>query len=98
MAEDWSPIVVEFIISDYLSMVRDELLGKRINKSEHRRGLINLLNNRSQASIEFKHRNISAALRKQGLPFIKGYIPANNYQKFLLDKKINEYLEREKTK
>jgi hypothetical protein len=96
MTENWSPIEVDHIIADYFSMLTDELFGRTINKTEHRRKLISLLNNRTPASIEYKHRNISAALRKQGLPSIKGYLPANNYQKLLLDKKISEYLEREK--
>lgn len=35
---------------------------------------------RSEASIEFKHRNISAVLSELGLPRIGGYIPAWNFQ------------------
>lgn len=92
MAENWSEIEVELIIADYFSMLYDELAGKSINKSQHRKKLLPFLNNRSEGSIEFKHCNISASLIKAGRPYIKGYQPRYNYQKALLDRKISEYL------
>jgi hypothetical protein len=88
LAEDWSNIEVELIITDYLSMLNDELIGKPINKSEHRKNISKLLNKRSEGSIEFKHQNISAVLIKLGLPFIKGYKPLWNYQRILEEKAI----------
>ncbi len=88
MAEDWSNTEVELIIADYLSMLNDELIGKPINKSEHRKNISKLLNKRSEGSVEFKHQNISAVLIKLGLPFIKGYKPLWNYQRILEEKAI----------
>ena len=55
----------------------------------------NVLSNRSDGSIEFKHQNISAALIKHGLPFIKGYKPKWNYQK-ILEEKILDYLQNKR--
>lgn len=97
MAE-WSEIEVELIIADYFSMLTEELKGVRVNKTDHRRHLQRLLNNRSEGSIEFKHQNISAVLVILGQPFICGYKPLYNYQKILEDKiidflKENEFLE-----
>lgn len=64
-------------------MLTDELTGKAINKTAHRKALIILLNNRSEAAIEFKHQNISAVLIRNGLPYIKGYKAMSEYQQLL---------------
>lgn len=97
MSQDWTNKEVELIIEDYFSMLKDELLNKPYNKTFHRKALSLLLNGRSDGSIEFKHQNISAALVKLGLPYLKGYKPLANYQK-ILDEKIIEYLQVEKRK
>jgi len=85
---DWSNKEVELIISDYFSMLGEELQGKPYNKTSHRNYLIPLLNNRSHRSIDFKHQNITAVLIKLGLPYIKGYKPMRNYQRLLEEKTI----------
>jgi hypothetical protein len=92
VAADWAEIEVEFIIADYFSMLFDELAGKPYSKTEHRKKLLVQLPKRSEPSIEYKHRNISAALVKIGAVYINGYKPAWNYQKALLDRKVGEYL------
>lgn len=94
MAE-WSELEVEYIVSDYFSMLSEELIGNDFKKSEHNRTLQKILSTRSKGSIEFKHQNISAVLVNLGQPFIKGYLPRYNYQKLLEDKVI-EYLNRHK--
>jgi hypothetical protein len=86
MAEDWSDKEVELIVKDYFNMLSKELSGKSFNKTEHRKKLIPLLNNRTDGSIEFKHQNISGVLRNLGLPYIKGYKPLSNYQMLLAEK------------
>jgi hypothetical protein len=91
---DWTDQEVKLIVANYFAMLKDELLNKPINKTYHRNALAPLLNNRSKGSIEFKHQNISSALIKQGLPFIKGYKPLANYQK-IIDEKIIDYLKTE---
>jgi hypothetical protein len=77
---DWELQEIEAIVSDYFDMLIQERRGQPVNKSEHRRNLRIRLNQRSDPSIEFKHRNISAVLRESDLPWIKGYRPAENYQ------------------
>jgi hypothetical protein len=96
---DWSEHEDKIIIDDYLSMLTDELDGKKINKAAHRRKIIPLLNDRTENSIQFKHQSISAILMKHGLPFIQGYKPAWNFQHLLEDKVLesiqnNKNLER----
>lgn len=92
MHNDWSSIEVELIIADYFSMLIDELSGKAINKAQHRKALMPLLNNRTDGSVEFKHQNISAVLIGMGIPYIKGYKPRFNFQKLLLTNKVHRYL------
>lgn len=88
---DWSEIEVELIVSDYFEMLLKELRGISYVKKAYRDKLRSLLNNRSDGSIEFKHQNISAALVKNGFPYLKGYKPRWNYQ-HLLEQKILKYL------
>jgi hypothetical protein len=90
----WSDLEVKLIISDYFSMLIDELASRTVNKAHHRRNLISLLNNRSDGAIEFKHQNISAVLITLGQPYIKGYLPKYNYQKILEDH-IVDYLKND---
>lgn len=91
MADSWSNIEVELIVSDYFNMLSKELTRKVYSKSEHRKYLLPLLSNRSEGSIEFKHQNISAVLINLGKPYIKGYLPRFNYQG-ILNTKVVEYL------
>lgn len=82
---DWSQEEVEATVSDYLEMLAAELSGVPYNKANHRRQLGDRLNGRSEASIEFKHANISAVLIDLGFPYIAGYKPRSNYQSLLFD-------------
>jgi hypothetical protein len=77
---DWSNDELDLVVSDYFVMLREEAVGIAFNKAEHNRLLREQID-RSKASIEFKHRNISAVLQELGLARIKGYLPAENYQK-----------------
>lgn len=92
----WSDIEVELIVADYFQMLSKELASQPYSKTEHRKALLPLLNNRSSGSIEFKHQNISAVLIRLGQPYIKGYLPRYNIQAVLMDKVIS-YLERNKS-
>jgi hypothetical protein len=80
---DWSRIEVEAIVADYLQMLTLELSGQSFNKAAHRRQLIPLLDNRTEASVEFKHGNISAVMLEMGIPYIRGYLPRSNAQTLL---------------
>lgn len=77
---DWSREEVEAIVADYLQMLTLELAGQNYSKTAHRRNLQAKLQDRSDASIEFKHGNISAAMIDLGFPYIRGYKPRSNYQ------------------
>lgn len=94
MANNWSESEVEATVEDYFNMLRLELSGRKYNKTEHRRALIEQLNNRTNGSIELKHQNISAVLIEMGIPYIDGYKPRFNYQRSLLPLAITDYLER----
>ncbi len=85
VAENWSREEVEACVADYLHMLTLELSGQSYNKSEHRRALAKTLNSRSEASIELKHRNISAILLELGCPCILGYKSLPHYQQLLFD-------------
>lgn len=90
---DWSKEEVSHIVFDYFNMLHSELRGESYNKTSHRTILKTKLETRSEASIEFKHRNISAVLVLMDLPFIKGYKPMFNYQK-ILENEITRYLKK----
>lgn len=83
--DNWSRAEVEATVADYLLMLRQELAGQSYNKAAHRRALRLRLGGRSEAAIERKHQNISAALIELGCPWISGYKPLPNYQALLFD-------------
>ena len=79
---DWSEKEIRLIVEDYFSMRQMQLKDIPFSKSEHRRALVSKIG-RSEGSIEFKHRNISAILDLLGFEYVSGYLPAKNYQKLL---------------
>ncbi|MCZ8216306.1 MAG: DUF3883 domain-containing protein [Cyclobacteriaceae bacterium] len=85
MSEDWTREEVELLVTEYFEMLAKEQAGIAYNKAETRRRILPLLKNRTDGSLEFKNRNISAVLHKIGQPYINGYVPASNYQKILLE-------------
>lgn len=90
---DWSNSELDLIVADYFAMLKEEQAGQIVHKTEHRR-LLKAHVQRSDGSIEFKHRNISAVLTRLGLPRIRGYIPAWNFQGAIAEA-IGRYLEIE---
>ena len=64
-------------------MLTLELAGQNYSKTEHRRTLKEKLQGRSDASVEFKHGNISAAMIDLGFPYIRVCKPRSNYQALL---------------
>ena len=80
----WTRPEIEAIVADYLEMLMIELAGGTFVKAERNRAL-QALTGRSRTSIEYKHQNISAVMAEFGLPFIKGYLPARNYQRSLFE-------------
>lgn len=92
MPAGWSRVEVEATVASYFAMLTNELSGTRYNKSEYRRKLVPLLDDRSEQSIEFKFANISAILIEQQFPFVAGYKPRSNYQG-LLAEVVEAYLQ-----
>jgi hypothetical protein len=87
---NWTGEELNLIVADYFSMLSDEVAGIPFNKAAHNRLLRSKID-RSEGSIEFKHQNISAVLQQLGLPGIRGYMPAANYQKAMISA-IDHYL------
>lgn len=85
MKSAWSNREVELIVADYFAMLSKELQGEPYSKTEHRNAIKELLNKRSNGSIERKHQNISAILLELGYPAIDGYKPLRNYQSLLFE-------------
>ena len=83
MSAAWTRVEVEATVADYFHMLTQELAGQAYNKTEHRRALSRKLARRSDAAIELKHQNISAALLALGCPWISGYKPRRNFQNLL---------------
>ncbi len=93
MPEDWTEEEVTIIIEDYFLMLSKEIRGAHYSKTEHRKSIIEKLNNRTHGSIEKKRQNISAVLLEFNHPFINGYKPQSNYQA-LLKKRVVDYLNK----
>jgi hypothetical protein len=81
----WSPTEVGAIVSVYFQMLRMQEMGQIPNKTEHNRRLLQLLPARNLASIEYKHRNISAVLNLLGIQSLNGYKPLLNFQRMLIE-------------
>jgi hypothetical protein len=75
-----------------LDQLRLEVAGVRYNKSEHNERLRRLLNERTKQAVEYKFQNISAVLVKHDQPYIRGYLPAQNYQR-AMESAVLEWLE-----
>jgi hypothetical protein len=91
VGEDWTEDEVEATVASYFEMLRLEALQEPYNKSERNLDLRRSLQNRSKASVELKHQNVSAVLDGLGLPFITGYKPRSNAQ-LLLRKVVQRYV------
>ena len=83
-SESWTDDENDLIVADYFGMLADDLAGRPYNKAEHNSRLQTRIS-RSPTSIEFKHQNVSAALKAFGETWIPGYKPAFNFQGSLLD-------------
>ncbi len=85
MSLDWSRNEVEATIAAYVEMLEQELGGVPFNKSDSRRRLSAMLNQRSDGAIERTHQNISAVLIELGFPYVRGYKPLSDDQRLLYD-------------
>jgi hypothetical protein len=85
MAEGpWSDDENDAIVAVYFLMLADDLFGRPYTRAVHVRSLQAQVR-RSRGSIEFKHANISAALKGFGQPNLRGYLPRFNFQMSLAE-------------
>lgn len=87
---DWSQEEVAATVASYLSMLRQEYAGQAYSKTEHRRALMKLLQDRTDASVEMKYRNISQVMIELSFLPIRGYKPLSNYQGVLVDEVLSQ--------
>lgn len=80
----WDTFEIEAIVSAYKEMLWLQVLGHKFSKTEFNSTLQRKID-RSKASIEFKFRNISGVMSILQLPEVRGYLPAENFQKALFD-------------
>ncbi len=92
MSLDWTANEVAATVAAYLRMLTLELTGQTYNKSEQRRALRQLLPDRSEGAIEFKHGNISAVMVELGYPYIRGYQPRKNFQRQALFEEVTRQI------
>ena len=86
----WTDEELDLIVVDYFVMLEAEAACAAFNKAQHNR-ILRAKMDRSEGSVEFKHQNISAVLQQLGLPTIRGYRPAANFQKAIIPA-IDRYL------
>lgn len=75
----WTDAELEATVGAYLEMLQLELQGTPYSKAGFRKGLLDgPLARRTEASVEYRMRNISAVRDEIGLEWIRGYRPALN--------------------
>ena len=89
---DWTDAENDLIVADYIRMLVEDLSGRPYTKAAHNRALQAQLPGRSRASIEWKHRNISAILREINERWIPGYKPAVDFQETLIDAVLRSHI------
>ena len=62
----WTSAELDLIVADYLSMLYEDLAGRKYVKARHNAQIAELTG-RSKAAIEFKHQNVSAVLDELGM-------------------------------
>ena len=83
MSRPWSTEENEATAAIYFQMLRLEHARQRFNKSDFYRRLHSRLDGRSLKAGERKLQNISAVLANNNQPYLKGLLPAQNYQRAL---------------
>ena len=80
--DGWKAEEVEAAVEAYFDMLRREVAQQKVNKTAVYRNLEEE-GERTAKSYEFKMQNISAVLALNDLPFLKGLVPAKNFQRML---------------
>ncbi len=82
---DWTDDEARAAIAAYFEMLDQTRLGVSFVKRRRLEALMAQTRGRSRQSCEFKLRNISAVMDEMGLAYLKGYVPADNFQQRLAD-------------
>lgn len=80
---EWTSSEVELIVTDYFDMRAKFLRGEAFVKARHYQAIMRQTG-RTKGSVEAKYMNISAALERLSLPWVRGYAPLRNFQGALL--------------
>lgn len=83
-ADAWTDQENDEAVASYMSMLSDELSGRRFNKAANNRDL-QQRTGRPRGAIEFKLCNVSAVAQAFGIPTILGYRPRFNFQMSLAE-------------
>jgi len=89
---DWRDDEQDLIVTDYFSMLAEELASRVYAKAAHNAALRERIP-RSRGSLEYKYQSVSAVLEKLGMPWIPGYKAARHYQSGIAEA-IYHYLTR----
>lgn len=71
---NWTTDQVEIVVANYFLMLERDRAGERVNKADLYRRLAPEVG-RSDKSIEWKLRNVSAVLNELGIAWIPGFCP-----------------------
>lgn len=81
---DWTEADLDLVVGDYFVMLAKELAGQDVNAASHQRAL-RFVTGRPGGAIEFRQRNISAALSLIGVPILKDFAPRWKLHDQLID-------------
>lgn len=90
--DDWGEEECRELVEEYFAMLRKEAGGIAYRKADNIRALTARLSGRSKGSIEYKFQDVSGVLFELGFPFLKGYLPARNYQRRVLPDIVLEHM------
>lgn len=91
MSTPWSDQEILLCIVSYKQMLKWDEVGTKYSKAENNRKLQGKLKNRSRGSIEFRMRNLSYFFSSNGLPILKGYMPASHVGKGMMERLVKIY-------
>lgn len=76
---EWSPSETASLVDAYIWMWLNDQSGRKYVKAHLVRSLLaGPVAGRTKQSVEYKLRNVSKVFLNLGLPFVKGYVPADN--------------------
>lgn len=76
---DWTKLEIDLVVADYFDMRAKAMRGDPFVKARHYEE-ISRLTGRTIGSVQRKYMNISAALERISLPWLKGFAPNRNLQ------------------